>query len=131
MQQASVRNLRYHTSMKWRIVEGEEVQITKRKRVIARLLPVTSTAKPKGPDFKARLKEIYGDKVLKVGGAELLAKELSAYADTSFLASHYTPEANTDLAAQIMKGINLPLFLTALAKLSCRMRCNSECTGKI
>jgi antitoxin (DNA-binding transcriptional repressor) of toxin-antitoxin stability system len=59
--------------------EGEEVQITKRKRVVARLLPAETTVDPKRPDFKARLKQIYGDKVLKVSGAELLAKERTRY----------------------------------------------------
>jgi antitoxin (DNA-binding transcriptional repressor) of toxin-antitoxin stability system len=80
MKQASVRDLRYHfNEVEHLLREGEEIQITKRKRVIARLLPATPAAEAKRPDFKARLKQIYGDKVLKVSGAELLAKERTRY----------------------------------------------------
>jgi predicted nucleic acid-binding protein len=41
---------------------------------------------------------------------------LSGYADTSFLVSLYTPDANSVLAAEIMERIALPLFLTALGE---------------
>jgi hypothetical protein len=48
--------------------EGEEVQITKRKRVIARLVPERPAPPVALPDFMAMLKEIYGNKKLKVTG---------------------------------------------------------------
>ena len=57
----------------------EEIEITKRKRVIARLLPVTTAPPKTWPDFQARLRKIYGDKVLKVTGAELVAQERDRY----------------------------------------------------
>jgi antitoxin (DNA-binding transcriptional repressor) of toxin-antitoxin stability system len=80
MKQASVRDLRYHfNEVEHLLRDGEEVQITKRKRVVARLLPAEVVADPQRPDFKARLKKIYGDKVLKVSGAELLARERTRY----------------------------------------------------
>jgi len=75
MAKASVRDLRY----KFREVEdllreGEEIQITKRKRVIARLIPERDSKVPEVPDFLSRLKKIYG-KPLKVTGAEIISKD--------------------------------------------------------
>jgi hypothetical protein len=46
-----------------------------RKRMIARLVPERPKATPALPDFLARLKEIYGNKTLKVSGAELIRAE--------------------------------------------------------
>src|SRR5208282_2741993 len=42
---------------------------------------------------------------------------LSAYADTSFLASLYTPDANSREAAPRMVRLPLPVFLTPLGEL--------------
>jgi hypothetical protein len=39
------------------------------------LVPACSTAAGNRPDFLARLKKIYGNKILKVSGATLLAGE--------------------------------------------------------
>ncbi len=78
---ATVRDLRYRfPEIEARLRQGGEIQITKRKRVIARLVP----AKPprprrRPPDFMAILKEIYGSKVLKVTGAELVAGQRGRY----------------------------------------------------
>ena len=80
MKTATVRDLRYHFSRVEELLrEGEEIQITKRKRVIARLLPAESAGPRPRPDFLARLKKIYGGKALKVSGADLLAQERSRY----------------------------------------------------
>lgn len=74
MRKATVRDLRYRFSVvEDLLTDGEEIQITKRKRIIARLLPVRPTASPKRPDFLARLKKLYRGKPLKVTGAELLS----------------------------------------------------------
>ena len=80
MKKATVRDLRY----KFRFVEdllsqGEEIHITKRKRVIARLLPAKSKASPRRPDFLARLKKFYRGKHLKVSSAELLSAERNRF----------------------------------------------------
>jgi len=76
MRKATVRDLRYRFSVVEDLLsEGEEVQITKRKRVIARLLPVQAAVAPRRPDFLARLKKLYGGKQLKVTTAELLSSE--------------------------------------------------------
>ena len=76
MKQASVRDLRYRfTEVEHLLREGQEIQITKRRKVIARLIPAKPAVSRSRPDFMGRLKKIYGDKILKVSGAELLAKE--------------------------------------------------------
>lgn len=76
MRTATVRDLRYHfPKIENQLQEGEEIQITKRKRVIARLVPEGVKAAPALPDFLARLKDIYGNKKLKVSGAALIRAE--------------------------------------------------------
>ena len=77
---ATVRDLRYRFSkIEDLLDEGREIEITKRKRVIARLVPPSPPVRSKRPDFLGRLKKIYGDKVLAVSGAELLAQERDRY----------------------------------------------------
>lgn len=76
MKNASVRDLRYKFSeVEDALRQGEEIQITKRRRVIATLVPVTEDKAVRRPDFMARLRASYGTKALKVSGAELLAAE--------------------------------------------------------
>jgi antitoxin (DNA-binding transcriptional repressor) of toxin-antitoxin stability system len=76
MVQRSVRDLRYRfNELEILLEQGEEIEITKHKRVIARLLPVAPAAPPRRPDFLARLRAIYGDRILSITGAELLAEE--------------------------------------------------------
>jgi antitoxin (DNA-binding transcriptional repressor) of toxin-antitoxin stability system len=80
MKKASVRDLRYEFKKIERLLrQGEEIQITKRRRVIARLVPEGTEAPKEIPDFLARLRTIYGDKVLAVTGAELLSSDRSRY----------------------------------------------------
>jgi prevent-host-death family protein len=68
MKTATVRQLRHQfgTVLSW-VEEGEPVEISKRGKIIALLSPppARAPARPrKRPDFAARLKRIYGDKVL-------------------------------------------------------------------
>jgi antitoxin (DNA-binding transcriptional repressor) of toxin-antitoxin stability system len=76
MKKASVRDLRYDFKQIERLLrEGQEVEITKRRRVIARLVPERKR-RPKGvPDFLARLRSIYGQKLLAVSGAQLVSED--------------------------------------------------------
>jgi antitoxin (DNA-binding transcriptional repressor) of toxin-antitoxin stability system len=75
MKKATVRDLRYRFSEVERMLEqGEKIEITKRKQVIGRLLPVGRAPKRR-PDFLARLRSIYGNKTLQVSGAQLLESE--------------------------------------------------------
>ncbi|HEY6764052.1 MAG TPA: hypothetical protein VI386_04720 [Candidatus Sulfotelmatobacter sp.] len=77
MKTASVRDLRYRFSeVEAQLRDGEPIAITKRKRVIARLVPERSVRR-KPPDFMAMLKRIYGNKKTKVTGAELVAMQRS------------------------------------------------------
>jgi antitoxin (DNA-binding transcriptional repressor) of toxin-antitoxin stability system len=76
MRKATVRDLRYRFPAVERLLgEGEEIQITKRKRIIARLLPIKTKGSTKRPDFLARLKKLYRGRALKVSSAELLSEE--------------------------------------------------------
>lgn len=70
MRQASVRDLRYEFKKIERLLrQGEEIQITKRRRVIARLVPENDQAPAELPDFLGCIRAIYGDKVFRVSGA--------------------------------------------------------------
>jgi len=80
MKKASVRDLRYEFKKIERLLhQGEEVQITKRRRVIARLVPESAETPRPVPDFLARLHAIYGDKALAVSGAALISADRSRY----------------------------------------------------
>lgn len=80
MTKASVRDLRYGFKKISRLLQqGEEIQITNRRKVIARLIPEGERSKAEMPDFLKRLKSIYGDKILSVSGAELVAEDRNRY----------------------------------------------------
>lgn len=80
MRKATVRDLRYRFSAVEELLRGgEEIQITKRKRVIARLVPAKPPAAVRRPDFLARLKKIYRGKPLRVTGAEVVSRERDRY----------------------------------------------------
>lgn len=79
MKSVSVRDLRYDFKKVERLLaEGDEIQITKRRTVIARIVP-EPTRRPPLPDFLGRLREIYGDKVPPVSGAEILSWDRDRY----------------------------------------------------
>jgi antitoxin (DNA-binding transcriptional repressor) of toxin-antitoxin stability system len=76
MRKASVRDLRYRFAVVEELLrDGQELQVTKRGKMIARLLPVNPAAPARRPNFLARLKKIYRGKPLKLTGAELLSRE--------------------------------------------------------
>jgi antitoxin (DNA-binding transcriptional repressor) of toxin-antitoxin stability system len=75
MKTVSVRDLRYDfPKVEEMLRSGEEIRITKRRRVIARLTP-EPMEKPPLPDFLARMKETFGDKVMKVTGAQIISED--------------------------------------------------------
>jgi antitoxin (DNA-binding transcriptional repressor) of toxin-antitoxin stability system len=75
MKTVSVRDLRYDfPKVEEMLRSGEEIRITKRRRVIARLTPEPMD-KPPLPDFLGQMKEIFGDKVLKVTGAQIISED--------------------------------------------------------
>ena len=76
MKTASVRDLRFDFSKIERLLrQGEEVEITKRREVIATLVPKRKTERPPMPDFMARLRESFGDTILTPTGAELISQD--------------------------------------------------------
>ncbi len=67
MTTASVRELRQQfPRVLARLEAGEEVNITLRRRIVARLVPVPRVRKPKPkmPDIAARLKRVFGSRVI-------------------------------------------------------------------
>jgi antitoxin (DNA-binding transcriptional repressor) of toxin-antitoxin stability system len=76
MKKASVRDLRYRfPEIERALNQGHAVEITKRKRLIARIVPAGQTAPSAFPDFATRAKRVLGNKKLKISGAELLRRE--------------------------------------------------------
>jgi antitoxin (DNA-binding transcriptional repressor) of toxin-antitoxin stability system len=76
MKRATVRDLRYaFKEVEARLAEGEEIEIVKRNKVIAKLVPVAPASPVEKPDFLARMKKNWGDKLLEPTNAELLAQE--------------------------------------------------------
>lgn len=68
MKTATIRQMRHDLStvLAW-VAEGEEVTVLKRAKPVARLCPLRPAElqpRPKMPDFAARAKEIFGDKVI-------------------------------------------------------------------
>lgn len=83
MKTATVRQLRteFPKVLAW-VNAGEEVAITRRRKIVANLTPAGDAAKKKPvvPDFRARLQAIYGDKVIPAEVmADLLAENKGRY----------------------------------------------------
>ena len=78
MKTASVRDLRHHFAslLTW-IKEGQEIKITMRRKVIARLVPERRAKKPavKMPDFAARLKKVHGRRIISSAAARAIVAE--------------------------------------------------------
>jgi antitoxin (DNA-binding transcriptional repressor) of toxin-antitoxin stability system len=78
MKTASVRDLRqkFGSLLIW-LEEGHEIQITMRRRVVARLVAdrPASAAKVRMPDFAARLKKIHGEQVLSAEATQAILDE--------------------------------------------------------
>lgn len=80
MKTANVRQLRHHfgSVLDW-IEEGEQVEIVKKGKVVALLsppAPKTKAKKIKLPNFAARQKRIFGDRVLP---GNIVAEERESY----------------------------------------------------
>jgi antitoxin (DNA-binding transcriptional repressor) of toxin-antitoxin stability system len=71
MKTVTTREVQHHFSRVLNYVEaGEEVQVTRRNKVVARIVLPEPVAKPrrrkvKWPDFRARMTKIFGDKVFE------------------------------------------------------------------
>ena len=74
MPSVNLRQLRDTRQLLSWLEAGEVVELRKRNRVVARIVPETPRTQPvEWPDFEARAKEIFGDRVLP--GADLLIEE--------------------------------------------------------
>jgi len=57
---------------------GEEISVVKEQREIARMTPAPVQGvwvKPQMPDFLAQMKEVFGDKMLPVTGAQIISED--------------------------------------------------------
>lgn len=74
MKTATIRDLRYDfAKLEGWLSSGEEIQITKHNKPVATLLrakPVKKKDRPPLPDFEARLKKTWGDRVFSAKEVE-------------------------------------------------------------
>ena len=64
MKKASIREVQHNLSqvLQW-VHDGEEVEVTRHNRIVARIVPAEgSSKKPKWPDFAKRAETIWGKK---------------------------------------------------------------------
>jgi antitoxin (DNA-binding transcriptional repressor) of toxin-antitoxin stability system len=73
MKSITIRKLRHDTStvLEW-VAQGESVEVCRRNRAVAMLTPLRTEGQIERPDFRSRLRDIYGDKVLPATGTELV-----------------------------------------------------------
>lgn len=59
-----------------RVERGEVVEVTRRRRPVARLAPVRPTGPLSAwPDLDARARSVFGDRVITPGGAEVVIED--------------------------------------------------------
>jgi antitoxin (DNA-binding transcriptional repressor) of toxin-antitoxin stability system len=75
----NLRQLRDTRRLKSWLRAGNTVELRERDRVIARIVPANQPAQPgaEWPDFAARRKKIFGDRILP--GADLLINDRGRY----------------------------------------------------
>lgn len=74
MPSVNIRQLRDTRKLKAWLRAGQTIELRERDRVIARIVPQTSSAqKAELPDFAAIRKEIFGERILP--GSDLLIEE--------------------------------------------------------
>lgn len=77
MKSVNIRSLKHETAaLMERVAMGESLEIRRRDKRIAILKPLESKNKTSSrPDFRKRLQDIYGDRVLPKTATELLGEE--------------------------------------------------------
>ena len=75
MKTTTIRELKHDTTtvLSW-VASGESVEVLRRNIPVALLTPLKRALQVKRPDFAARLKTIYGTKVLATSGTELVSE---------------------------------------------------------
>jgi antitoxin (DNA-binding transcriptional repressor) of toxin-antitoxin stability system len=78
MPSVNMRQLRDTRRLKAWLRAGTTVELRDREKVIARIVPEKQDARPvKHPDFAARAKKIFGDRILP--GADIVIEERGRY----------------------------------------------------
>jgi antitoxin (DNA-binding transcriptional repressor) of toxin-antitoxin stability system len=78
MHSLNIRGLRDTNRLKSWLRAGKTVELRERDRVIAHIVPENQEEKPvKWPDFAARRKKIFGDRILP--GADIVIEERGRY----------------------------------------------------
>ena len=78
MHSMNIRQLRDTRKLKAWLLAGKTVELRERDRVIARIIPDGQPVeRPKWPDFEARARKIFGDKM--VPGSEIVIRERGRY----------------------------------------------------
>jgi len=78
MPSVNMRQLRDTKRLKAWLRAGKTVELCERNRVIARIVPENEKGRPaKMPDFAARAKKIFGDRILP--GADIVIEERGRY----------------------------------------------------
>jgi prevent-host-death family protein len=79
MKTISIRNLKNETTkVLERVALGESLEIRRRNKPLAILKPLERKKRqPPRPDFRKRLRDVYGDKTLPATATELLSEERS------------------------------------------------------
>lgn len=73
MKSTTIRELKHATSKVLSLVEaGERVEVRRRNKPVAVLSPPVGKRVKSRPDFAARLREIYGPKMLETTGTDLV-----------------------------------------------------------
>jgi prevent-host-death family protein len=70
----SVRELQQNLKrVMGRVERGETVEVTRRRKPVARLAPVTASGPiASWPDLKARRRAVFGDRIVAPGGSEIV-----------------------------------------------------------
>jgi len=80
MPSVNIRQLRDTRQLLTWLEAGEVVDLRKRNRIVARIVPESPRTKPvEWPDFAARLKEHFGDRVLTPVADLIADRETSRY----------------------------------------------------
>jgi prevent-host-death family protein len=74
MKRVAIRELQQNIRRVMQLVEqGESVEVTRRRRPIARLTPIRQPRKPAPwPDLNARARQVFGGRLVKPGAASLI-----------------------------------------------------------
>lgn len=72
----SIRELQQHLKrVMARVERGEVVEVTRRRRIVARLAPARSAELVSGwPDLEARTRAVFGNRVIAVRGSKVVVE---------------------------------------------------------